>query len=210
MAFLVFEGIDGAGKSSLIRSLEKVLDEKSLKYETTREPGGTPLGEELREVLLRTTGPTPLPRAEALLYQVIRAQHVEEKIIPLIEKKQWVLCDRFTASSIAFQSGGRDISTDDIRWLNRFSTQNIKPDLFVLLNLPVEEAERRMSKRSNETEIKKDRFELEKAEFHTKVRDTYLDLARSDSENWLVLDATLPTEDLLAQLLKKLEDLKCF
>ena len=138
MAFIVFEGIDGSGKSTLIGSLVERLKEKELRYKLTREPGGTPLAEEIREMLLRTEGESPIPRSELLLYQAARAQHVEAVIRPSLGRKEWVLCDRYTSSTLAFQAGGREINEEQIVWLNDYATDKCYPDLWVLLDLPVD------------------------------------------------------------------------
>jgi dTMP kinase len=195
MAFIVFEGLDGAGKSSLINLLATDLKKSDLPHIITREPGGTALGEELRTILLRTDGEAPVARAELLLYQAIRAQHVENKIKPSLQHGQWVICDRYTASSIAFQAGGRGISEQDIESLNAFSTANLKPDLFVLLDLPVEESLKRIQKRVNQGQ-NKDRFEKEEKDFHQRIRDSYLAQAKRDPNAWLVLDAKLSSEKM--------------
>jgi dTMP kinase len=202
MAFLVFEGIDGAGKSSLIRSMENWLQLKSIPYLTTREPGGTKLGDELREILLRTQGESPVPKTELLIYQAGRAQHVEKKIQPALNNGHWVLCDRYTASSVAFQSGGRGLDASDIHWLNHFSTSGLEPALQILLDLPVSTSLQRIDNRTQKTSVEKDRFELEKADFHERVRQAYLSLARATPSQWLVLDASLPTEKLFETVQK--------
>lgn len=202
--FLAFEGLDGTGKSTLISGLKSEFERHGTKYVLTREPGGTELGNELREILQRVRGATPSPRAEALLFQADRAHHVDTKIKPALAKGEWVLSDRFAASSIAFQAGGRAIQRAHVEWLNEFSTAGLKPDLYVLLDLTVEESARRMQGRAQEA----DRFEREGKDFHQKVRQCYLDLAQSEPKNWLVLSAADKPEVLLQKLLATLRERK--
>lgn len=204
MAFIVFEGLDGAGKSTLIKKLTELLKSKKQSFIVTREPGGTPLGEEIRTTLLRTTGDTPTPRCELLLYEAIRAHHVEQKIKPALKKGEWVLCDRFTASSIAFQAGGRKIKEKDVIALNDFATNKLRPDLCVLLDLTVEESEKRRLKRVKETNEKLDRFEQEDKEFHNRIRKSYLKQAKQNKIRWLILDASQNPEKLFEDLKRKL------
>ena len=199
MAFLVFEGIDGAGKSTLIESLKKELVEKNQQVVLTREPGGTPLGEELRKLLLQLDGDSPVPRAELLLYEAIRAQHVEKVIKPALKAKKWVLCDRYTPSTLAFQAGGRNLDRGPIDWLNEYATDKLEPHLVVLLDLAPEDGQERMKNRE------KDRFEVEALDFHHKVRNHYLEQAKENPQNWLVLDATKSPEVLFHELLEHLE-----
>lgn len=206
MAFIVFEGLDGAGKSSLIEGLKQKLEESGQAFVFTREPGGTELAEELRQIILRTTGETPEPKTELLLYEAARAQHVEKKIRPALEQKQWVICDRFTASTYAFQKGGRGLSESDIHWLNEFATSGLQPKLSILLDLPVEVSKARMEKRVNETGVEKDRFEEEKEDFHNKVREAYLEIAKSKPDAWLVLDATKKPAEVKADFFAGLKD----
>lgn len=208
MAFLVFEGLDGSGKSTLISGLSSYLDKIQIKFELTREPGGTELGEEIRELLLRNYGDTPCPRTELLLYEAGRAQHVEKKIKPAIAEGKWVLCDRFTASTLAFQAGGRGIEAEPIIWLNEFATDGCSPQLSILLDLPIEESEKRMQKRNNEGQ-EKDRMESEKAEFHQRVRSYYLQVAKANEKDWLVLDARMKPEVMLSNLIDRLKERKC-
>jgi len=205
MPFIAFEGLDGSGKSTLMNLLETQLKKNQKTVVRTREPGGTPLGEELREIILRTSGESPTPRAELLLYQAIRAQHVDQKIRPALEKKQWVLTDRFSASSVAFQAGGRSISENDVVWLNQFSTNDLQPDLTVLLDLSVEKSEARRQQREHSTGIQSDRIENEKREFHQRVRDSFLRQAKQQAQSWLVLDAEKPTEELFQLVWSELE-----
>ena len=210
MAFIVFEGLDGAGKSTLIQSLQKYLQDQGHTVVLTREPGGTPLGEELRGILLRKEGDTPCPKAELLLYEAIRAQHVEKKIAPALAENHWVLCDRFTASSLAFQVGGRQLSREPVDWLNNYATGEVTPRLTVLLDLSTEVSLSRLHGRAQAgAEQELDRFEQEAADFHKRVRHYYLQLAEEQGENWLVLDAEKSPENLFAELLEVLRERKC-
>ena len=202
MRFLAFEGLDGSGKSTLIQGLKLEFEKRGAPFVITREPGGTMLGDEIRELLLRVKGEAPVPRAEALLYQAGRAQHVECLIRHSLKAGKWVLSDRLDASSVAFQAGGRSLNRMQIDWLNEFSTAGLKPDLYVLLDLTVEESTRRLAGRGQEA----DRFEREQKEFHEKVRQAYLELAKSRPEAWLVLDAAEKSDVLLGKLLAALKD----
>ncbi len=208
MAFVVFEGIDGAGKTSLITQLSNYLNQKSIAHVVTREPGGSTLGDEIRELLIRTKGEAPVPRAELLLYEAVRAQHVETLIRPTLNKKAWVLCDRYAASSLAFQSGGRKIQSSEINWLNNFATDKLTPDCTILLDLSVEESTRRRKKREFETKQDADRFESEQNDFHQRVRDSYLNQARDNNNQWLVLDATKTPQQLFDALMAHLKEKK--
>lgn len=205
MAFIVFEGLDGSGKSSLMAALQKELTALQIPFVQTREPGGTPLGDEIRHMILRKEGPAPVSRAELLLYEASRAQHVEQTIKPALSEKKWVLCDRFTASSVAFQGGGRSISEADVVMLNQFATGGLEADLTVLLDLSVEESRRRQAHRTSQTGDGKDRIESEADEFHQKVRDGFLKQAKASVHNWLVLDAKMTPAELFDVLLKELK-----
>ena len=199
MAFVVFEGLDGSGKSTLMEALLTELKARKIDFVQTREPGGTQLGDEIREMLLRVKGDFPFPRTEILLYEAIRAQHVQQVIQPARKKGLWVICDRFDASTVAFQGGGRGFSKEHVHWLNEFAKDGCQPDLYVLLDLPVEEAQKRIGNRE------KDRLELENLEFHQNVCRNYQNIVEQNPEQWLKLEASLSTEDLLQQLLAELE-----
>jgi dTMP kinase len=200
MPFVVFEGLDGSGKSSLMSAFEAELKSKSLSVLRTREPGGTALGDLIREMILTKDGPAPTPRTELLLYEASRAQHVDQVIRPALQKGIWVLCDRFSASSVAFQAGGREISGEWVERLNQFATDNLKPDLTVLLDLSVEESRRRRNQRQNSGGDREDRIESEADSFHERVRKSFLEQAERDNHHWLVLNAA----ETPAQLLEKL------
>lgn len=204
MKFIVFEGLDGSGKTTLIKKLAEELSHKNISYVQTREPGGSKLGDELRHMILRTTGEAPVPRAELLMYEAARAQHVDILIRPSLAQNKWVLCDRFSASSLAFQAGGRKISESAVEWLNAFATDNLTPDLTVLLDLTVEESEKRRASRNEAS----DRMEQENKEFHERIRQNFLKQARENSSKWLVLDASLSPEQLHTTLLNHLRGFK--
>lgn len=206
MSFLVFEGLDGSGKSSLMVALERELQSKNISFYRTREPGGTPLGDEIRNMILRKEGPAPVSRAELLLYEASRAQHVEQVIRPKLASGVWVLCDRFTASSVAFQGSGRDISENDVVTLNNFATGNLKPDLTILLDLSVEESRRRRQGRGAQNGEEEDRIESEADSFHEKVRQSFLKQAQSDTQGWLVLNAQETPQVLFQQLVQALHE----
>jgi dTMP kinase len=214
MPFIVFEGLDGSGKSSLMSALEKKLLSRDLKVLRTREPGGTTLGDEIRSLILRTDGEAPTKRTELLLYEASRAQHVDQVIRPAVQRREWVLCDRFTASSIAFQAGGRSISEEWVEKLNEFATDNLVPDVVILLDLSVDESRRRRNQRLQTGGPKEDRIESEADSFHEKVRQSFLKQSQKalgagvGGSHWIVLDASLSPEALLDKLLTDLKGLK--
>lgn len=200
MAFIAFEGLDGAGKSTLIQAFAQFLRDHDKECLLTREPGGSPLGEEVRQMLLRVQGDAPVPRAELLLYEAARAQHVDKVIRPALQAGQWILCDRFSASTVAFQNGGRGLPLAPIEWLNAFATDGCGPDLWVLLDLDVATAMRRMAGREL------DRFEREKQDFHERVRQSYLNQAHQEPQRWLVLSAAESPQNLLDQLIARVRE----
>lgn len=208
MYFLVFEGLDGSGKSSLIHQLESELKNRGQEYVLSREPGGTPLGEKLRQLILEKSTHPPVPRAELLMYEASRAQHVDELIKPSLQSGKWVISDRFTASSLAFQGGARGLSWEKVYDLNQFATDGLEPHLNVLLDLSVEESEKRRQKREQALGVEPDRIESENRAFHQRVRDGFLRAARQRPDGWLVLDASLSTEELFKQLLTELKKRK--
>lgn len=208
MPFIVFEGLDGSGKSSLMAALETELRSKNLPVFRTREPGGTPLGDEIRNLILRRDGPAPTPRTELLLYEASRAQHVDQIIRPRLKAGEWVLCDRFSASSIAFQAGGREISEAWVERLNDFATDGLRPELTVLLDLSVDESRRRRNFRQSHGGEVEDRMESETDSFHQRVRQSFLEQAQRNLRHWLVLDAAATPEALLKTLLTHIYSLQ--
>ena len=210
MAFLVFEGIDASGKSTLLDLLCKTFQDKGLAFVKTKEPGGTKNGEKIRKILLEKHNFILDSLAETLLYYADRRQHIEELVKPSIKKDLWVLSDRYWASTSAYQCGGRGVDESFVQSLQKQICEACEPDLWILLDLPIEEALKRLfvSKKDN-----RDRLEMENSAFHQRVRDYYLKLAQQEPAKWLVLDATKPTAWLLEQLLsylKKIGILKSF
>jgi len=208
MPFVVFEGLDGSGKSTLIAGVAAELRAQNIPHVVTREPGGTAMGEEIRHLLLRIADTAPVPKAELLLYQAARHQHVVQVIDPALREGKWVLCDRYTASSVAFQCGGRRLNREQVNWLNDFATDRLRPDLTLLLDLSVEQSQRRQHNRLQQNHQALDRFESEQVEFHQRVRDSYLQQARENHDSWLVLNADLSAEELLRLTLERLREKK--
>ncbi|MDE0150904.1 MAG: dTMP kinase [Bdellovibrionales bacterium] len=204
MPFIVFEGLDGSGKSTLMQSLSQELKSQNLPVTTTREPGGTPLGEQIRNLLLKNGKDAPTAWTELFLYEACRRQNVDHVIRPSLEKGHWVLCDRFWASTSAFQSGGRNLDEDKVLQINQWATDGLNPDLWVYMDLPLEEAQKRWENRTSFHPL--DRFEMEKLSFHEKVRDYYNKMTKSQKYGpWLVLNATQSTETLVRELIQELK-----
>lgn len=183
--FVAFEGPEGAGKSTQIARLARYLEDSGHEVVVTREPGGTPVGNAIREVLLGAGDYAMLPETEAFLLSAARVQHVHDVIRPGLDRGSIVLCDRFADSSLAYQGGGHGMNDADLRCLEKIATKATTPDLRILLDLPVEEGlARRHRDAANVNRI--DRANLA---FHQRVRNAYLDLARARSDEWVVIDA---------------------
>jgi dTMP kinase len=183
--FIAFEGGEGCGKSTQARILWSALGRQGVQAILTREPGGTSLGTEIRRSLKRVRQ-TPLsPEAELLLFVASRAQLIAEVVRPALEEGKIVICDRFSHSTLAYQGYGRGLALDTIETVNRLATQNLKPDIVVLLDLAPEEG---LSRKGN----LKDVFELQALSFHQRVREGYLEAATREPGRWLVVDARFP------------------
>lgn len=200
--FITLEGIEGAGKSTQLTFMTHHLRAAGKTVLVTREPGGTPLGEEIRQLLLGQTHEQMAASTELLLMFAARAEHLAQRIIPAIEAGIWVLCDRFTDATYAYQGGGRDIPIARIRVLEEWVQGSLRPDLTLLFDLPVGVGLARAGKRSS-----LDRFERETETFFEAVRNAYLDIAKGDPERVKVIDARADTAEVSAAIEIALEPL---
>lgn len=206
--FITFEGVDGTGKTTQLHALESHLRAQGRSCVITREPGGTPLGNLIRQVLLEV-GKQPLAfPTELCLYLADRAQHVQDVIVPALAAGKIVLCDRYTDSTLAYQGYGRGIDLKLLRQFNEFADRGVRPDLTFLLDCPVElglsrTAERRLKVATGEH--REDRFEREKLEFHERVRHGFLEMARAEARRFRIIDAARAVE-LVAQEIRRVVD----
>lgn len=192
--FITFEGLDGAGKSTQIERLLHKFQAQGLRVVMTREPGGTEIGDALREILLDPKYTALSPRTEALLYAASRAQLLHQVIRPALERGDIVLCDRYVDASLAYQGAGLGLGSEEVARLNRFATEDLKPDLTFLFDLPVQESQSRvLHARSGAAP---DRIERRDAEYFHRVRQEFLRIAAVDPERVVVLDATASPEQL--------------
>lgn len=195
--FITLEGPEGSGKSLQGRLLAERLAGRGLRALLTREPGGTPLGDRLRDLLLQGADLAIAARAEALLMCASRAQLVERAILPALERGEHVVCDRYGDSTLAYQGYGRGLDLDGLRAVLSFATRGLAPDLTVLLDLPVADGLARKNRQDAGALADWNRFEAESRAFHARVRAGYLALAAAEPARWRVLDARQPP-DLLA------------
>ena len=199
-AFITLEGIEGAGKSTCMEFAARFFRQAGKMLIETREPGGTELGERLRELLLGHRHTGMAVDTELLLMFAARAEHLERKILPALQEGRWVLCDRFTDATYAYQGGGRGISPERIRVLEQWVQKGTRPDLTLLLDLPPQLGLERAGQRSSP-----DRFEKETLAFFERVRGAYLDLAEREPERIKVIDASRPLVEVEEQLLGVLQ-----
>ena len=205
--FITFEGPEGAGKSSQIRMLGEALRAAGREVVITREPGGTPLAEAIREVVKgHNTGETVYPATELLLIEAARSQHVREVIEPALAAGKVVLCDRFYDSSTAYQGGGRGLKRETIAMLNEFAADGVVPDLTILLDLPPERGFERTETRA-ETQGEFDRFEEEKLDFHRRVRAEFLALAGREPQRVKVVSADRAKDEIGRDVLRLVDEL---
>lgn len=200
--FITVEGTEGVGKSTNMAFVENYLKQAGIDVVVTREPGGTPLSEKIRDMLLDARQVAICDDTELLMMFAARAQHLHELIIPALEKGQWVLCDRFTDASYAYQGGGRGIDESRIAELEQWVQGDLRPDLTLLLDMPIDEGLERAGKRSSP-----DRFEQEKQNFFEKVRQSYLQRAERYPERFRVIDARPAIEQVQMQITAALEPL---
>lgn len=189
-----FEGIDGSGKSTQMALLKRRLEALGHAVVVVREPGGTPLSEKIRDLLLNPGSSSMHARTETLLFSAARAQLVQEVIIPARQQGSIILCDRFADSTLAYQGYGRELPLDEIIPTQGLATSHLSPNLTVLLDLAVEEAEGRLQS------AQPDRMERAGKAFMQRVREGYLKLAQADPDHWLVIDAAQETEHIAREI----------
>ena len=199
--FITFEGIEGCGKSTQLQLLALRLEEGDHKVTVTREPGGCPIADQIRNILLDAGNRAITPLTELLLYAAARAQHVSEVVAPALATGGIVLCDRFTDATIAYQGYARKLDLAVISQLNHLATAGVRPDLTVLLDCPADIGLKRAIARINSAQgAREERFELESLRFHQEVRNGYLQLARQEPQRFVVIDGTASIGDTAAAI----------
>jgi dTMP kinase len=194
MMFISIEGPEGSGKTSVINAVVARLIKEGFPIVFTREPGGTPIAEAIRSVILDKKNTALDARAEALLYAASRRQHLVEKVWPSLKEGKIVLCDRFIDSSLAYQGGGRGLGVDAVLNINLFATEGVFPDLTLLFDIEPEVGLKRINAfRKREV----NRLDLEKLSFHQQVRSTFLSLAKNEPKRFVIIDASQPFEHVL-------------
>lgn len=197
--FITFEGVDGAGKSTHLNWFADTLRARGIDLLVTREPGGTPLGEKLREILLHE----PMHgETEALLMFAARREHIANVIRPALDKGIWVISDRFTDASFAYQGGGRGVSVAKLEQLEKWVQDELQPDLTLLFDIPVEVARQRLNNNVVQTNVALDKFEQEKSDFFDKVRNAYLARAQKNSQRYAIIRAEHTPEEVKVNLQK--------
>ena len=201
--FITLEGPEGSGKTSAVKLVVARLQKEGYEIIQTREPGGTPISEQIRNVILDVNNTKLDPRAEALLYAASRRQHLVEKVWPAIKEGKIVICDRFLDSSLAYQGGARGLGVDEILNINLFATENKWPDLTLLFDIDPRIGLERIAKNANR-EV--NRLDLEKLEFHQKVRETFLKLAELYKERFVIIDASKSIDEVAEATYKAIKD----
>jgi dTMP kinase len=197
--FITFEGVDGAGKSTHLTWFADTLRDRGIDLLVTREPGGTPLGEKLREILLHE----PMhAETEAMLMFAARREHIEKVIKPALQRGTWVISDRFTDASFAYQGGGRGVPVEKLEQLERWVQEDLQPDLTLLFDIPVEVARERLNKNVALTNVALDKFEQEKSDFFIKVRNAYLARSQKNPARFAVIHAEKTPAEVKASLEK--------
>ena len=199
--FITFEGGEGCGKSTQARAMWSKLSRMGIPTELTHEPGGTALGKELRRLLKRKRQDHLSPEAELFLFAASRVQLINEVIRPSLQKGKVVICDRFADSTTAYQGYGRGVDLTTIKAMNEMATGGIKPDLTILLEMPPDKGLSRKNAKNH------DRFEAEGIAFHHRIRDGYLKLAAQEPKRWMVIDATLPRNQIKVIIWDKIRQL---
>lgn len=200
--FITLEGPDGSGKSTIVKLLSKYLKEKKIDFIFTREPGGTPIGEDIRDIILSNKNIHMSPRTEALLYAASRSQHIFEKIKPALEEGKVVICERFVLSSLAYQGMARGLGIEDVKSINDFAIAGVNPDLTLFFDVdPIYVLNRKTNKKGG------DRLEKEGLNFHKEVYDGYKKLISMYPENIKIIDASKSVKETFKQVRKEIENI---
>lgn len=197
--FVVFEGGDGVGKSTQVQLLAEALTSAKVPHLVTREPGGTALGDRIRQLLLDPASGDVAPRAEALLYAADKAQHLHEVVVPALQAGKVVVCDRYVDSMLAYQGAGRVLDPAEVARIAEWATGGLRPDVTVLLDVPSDEAVG--------VKADKDRLEQAGAEFHRRVRQGFLDLAAADPQRYYQLQGLQVRQETAAKIRKRLQQI---
>ncbi len=206
--FITFEGVEGSGKTTQIERLNRYLTRKGIPCRVTREPGGCPIGEKIRKILLNPDHREMSPLSELLLYEASRAQHVIDVVKPFLKKGMVVLCDRFSDASIAYQGYGRKVDLKWVERLNRLSSQGIKPDITFLLDCPSNVGLKRALQRNRMLKKEKEeRFEREKIQFHHRVRRGYLSIAKKEPHRVKIIDTREGEEKVFEKIRRIVDEL---
>lgn len=200
--FITLEGAEGVGKSTNMAFITNYLRQKNIPVVITREPGGTPLAEQIRELVLAKRDESMASKTELLLIFAARAQHLATVIVPALERGEWVLCDRFTDATYAYQGGGRGLSTEVITALENLVQNQLRPDLTLLLDMDINAGMERVKQRAE-----LDRFESEQDNFFARVREAYLALAKQYPDRFRVVDAGQPLSEVQKDLQQHLDQL---
>ncbi len=191
--FITLEGPEGSGKTTAVNAAVAELEKRGYSIVRTREPGGTPIAEQIRNVILDKANTAMDPRTEALLYAASRRQHLVEKVWPAVKEGKIVICDRYLDSSLAYQGGARGLGIENILNINMFATEGTFPDLTLLFDIEPEVGLARIAANANR-EV--NRLDLEKLDFHKNVRNTFLDLAKRYPDRFVIIDASKSQEEV--------------
>jgi len=203
--FITFEGPEGSGKSTQIALLCQALRERGHDVLQTREPGGTPIAEQIRDVIHNIENTAMLPTAEALLYSAARAQHVAVKVVPALAEGTIVVSDRYAQSTMAYQGYGHGLDLKELAAITQFATGGLRPDLIIYLDLPIEAGLGRKQRDREQGKGEWNRMDQLKDAFHRRVRQGYLLMAEEDPERWLIIDASLDIDTVHATILDSVE-----
>ena len=200
--FITFEGGEGSGKTTCIQHVVKTLEERGKSVLLSREPGGTPISEEIRNVILDKRNTDMDPRTEALLYAASRRQHIVQKILPALKEGKIVICDRFLDSSLAYQGGARGLGINEIYKVNQYATEGLEPDVTFFFDILPEEGLKRIAMNAGR-EV--NRLDVEKLPFHHAVRNAFLELAKRFPKRYVIIDASKDKESVYEDVMKEID-----